>query len=45
MQKGLESSRTKLKEQLEKISGLTRDEAQKKLMTEVEEDMKDYEAN
>lgn len=45
MQKGLETSRAKLKEELEKISGLTRDEAKKKLMSEVEEDMKDYEAS
>ncbi|MCC7290193.1 ribonuclease Y [bacterium] len=44
MQKGIETSRTKLKEQLEKISGLTKDEAKKKLMEEVEEDMKNYEA-
>ncbi|KKR05680.1 MAG: metal dependent phosphohydrolase [candidate division WS6 bacterium GW2011_GWF2_39_15] len=44
MQKGLEISRAKLKTELEKISGLTRDEATKKLMKEVESDMADYEA-
>lgn len=45
MQKGIEETRTKLKTELEKISGLTREEAKKKLMSEVEEDMKDYEAS
>jgi ribonuclease Y len=43
-QKGVETTRMKLKTELEKISGLTRDEAKKKLMEEVEHDMKDYEA-
>lgn len=43
-QRGIETTRAKLKEQLEKVSGLTRDEAKKKLMKEVEEDIKDYEA-
>lgn len=45
MQRGLESSRVKLKEELEKISGLTRDEAKKKLMEEIEVDIKEYQAN
>jgi ribonuclease Y len=45
IQKDLDASRGKLKEELEKISGLTREEAKKKLMSEVEEDMKDYEAS
>ncbi len=44
MQSGIEKTRIKLKEELEKISGLTREEAQKKLMEEIEEDMKDYTA-
>ena len=44
MQSGIEKTRVRLKEELEKITGLTRDEAQKKLMSEVEEDMKDYTA-
>lgn len=45
MQRGLETSRAKLKEELEKISGLTRDEAKKKLMEEIEVDAKEYQAN
>lgn len=44
MQKGVETSRAKLKTELEKISELTREEAKKKLMAEVESDMADYEA-
>ncbi|HRI05905.1 MAG TPA: ribonuclease Y [Candidatus Dojkabacteria bacterium] len=44
LQRGVESTRAKLKTELEKISGLTRDEAKKKLMQEVEADMADYEA-
>jgi len=45
MQRGLEKTRARLKEELEKISGLTKDEAKKNLMKEVEEDMADYEAS
>ncbi len=44
MQKGVETTRAKLKTELEKISSLTREEAKKKLMQEVEADMADYEA-
>jgi ribonuclease Y len=44
MQAGIEKTRIRLKEELEKISGLTREEAQKKLKEEIEEDMKDYTA-
>lgn len=44
MQAGIEKTRIKLKEELEKISGLTREEAQRKLRDEIEEDMKDYTA-
>jgi ribonuclease Y len=44
MQAGVEKTRVRLKSELEKISGLTRDEARNKLMKEVEEDMKDYTA-
>jgi ribonucrease Y len=44
MQKGLERSRIQLKEELERISGLTQEEARKKLMSQIDEDMKDYEA-
>ncbi|MBI2357131.1 ribonuclease Y [Candidatus Dojkabacteria bacterium] len=44
MQKGLENTRAKLKTELEAISSLTREEAKKKLMQEVEADMADYEA-
>lgn len=44
-QRGVETTKAKLKEELEKVSGLTRDEAKKKLMVEVEDDLKDYEAN
>ncbi len=42
--KRLENSRTQLKTELEKISGLSRDEAKEKLMKEVEEDLKAFEA-
>ena len=44
MQRGLERTRIQLKEELERISGLTQEEARKKLMSEVDEDIKDYEA-
>ena len=44
MQQGVENTRVKLKTELEKISGLTREEAKKSLMNEIEEDMKDYTA-
>ena len=44
MQQGIEKIRMKLKGELERISGLTRDEAKEKLMKEIEEDMKDYTA-
>lgn len=44
MQQGVEKTRQRLKEELEKISGLTREEAKQNLMSEVEEDMKNYEA-
>ncbi len=44
MQRGLEKSRTQLKEELERISGLTEDEAREKLMSQVDEDIKNYEA-
>lgn len=40
----IEDLRTSLKSELEKISGLTREEAREKLMKQVEEDLKDYEA-
>lgn len=40
----LDEGRDKLKFELEKISQMTRDEAQKKLMEEVEEDLKDHKA-
>lgn len=36
--------RTKLETSLEKISGLSRDEAKKRLMTEIEEDLKEFHA-
>ena len=42
--KRLENSRAQLKTELEKISGLSRDEAKAKLMKEIEEDLKGYEA-
>ena len=44
MQRGLEKSRAQLKEELERISGLTEDEARQKLMSQVDEDIKNYEA-
>ena len=44
MQEGIEKTRVRLKTELEKISGLTRDEAKEKLKEEIEEDMKDYTA-
>ncbi len=44
MQRGLEKTRFTLKEELERISGLTQQEAQEKLMSQVDEDIKDYEA-
>lgn len=42
--KDLDERRDELKKSLEKISGLTKEEAKKKLMAEVEEDMHEYEA-
>lgn len=42
--KRLENSRLQLKTELEKISGLSREEAKEKLMQEIEEDLKVYEA-
>ncbi len=44
MQRGLEKTRIQLKEELQRISGLTQEEARQKLMSEVDEDIKDYEA-
>jgi ribonuclease Y len=44
MQRGVESTRVQLKEELQRISGLTQEEAKEKLLKEVEEDIKDYEA-
>jgi len=44
MQRGLDKTRIQLKEELERISGLTQEEAKQKLMSQVDEDMKDYEA-
>lgn len=44
MQRGLEKTRMQLKEELERISGLTQEEAKQKLMSQVDEDIKDYEA-
>ncbi len=44
MQKGLENTRKKLQDELEKISGLTNEEAKKSLMSQVEEDIHEYEA-
>jgi len=40
----LEKGRTKLKEELERVSGLTRDEGKKQLLEELEEDLKDVKA-
>ncbi|WKZ30794.1 MAG: ribonuclease Y [Candidatus Dojkabacteria bacterium] len=42
--KAIEETRLKLKTELEKISGLTRDEAKEKLLAEVEEDIKNFQA-
>jgi ribonucrease Y len=42
--RNLEKSRKQLKSQLEKISGLSRDEAREKLMKEIDQDLKEYEA-
>ncbi len=42
--KNLEESRLQLKDQLEKISGLSRDEARQKLMEEIDQDLREYEA-
>ncbi len=44
MQRGLEKTRFQLKDELQRISGLTQEEAKQKLMSEVDEDIKDYEA-
>lgn len=44
MQRGIENTRNQLKEELQRISGLTKEEAKEKLLKEVEEDIKDYEA-
>ncbi len=44
MQRGLEKTRIQLKDELQRISGLTQEEARQKLMSEVDEDIKDYEA-
>jgi ribonuclease Y len=44
MQRGIEKTRLQLKEELQRISGLTQEEARQKLMSEVDEDIKDYEA-
>ncbi|MCA9376700.1 ribonuclease Y [Candidatus Nomurabacteria bacterium] len=45
MKQIVEDERSKLKKELEKISGLTREEAKQKLLKEVEEDIKNYEAS
>lgn len=42
--KNVEDVRSKLEGQLEKISGLSKDEAKERLMEEIEEDMKTYHA-
>lgn len=44
MQRGIEKTRVQLKEELQRISGLTQEEARQKLLSEVDEDIKDYEA-
>lgn len=44
MQRGLEKTRMQLKEELERISGLTQEEARQKLMEQVDEDIRNYEA-
>ncbi len=42
MQRGLEKTRAQLKEELERISGLTQEEARQKLMDQVDQDIKNY---
>lgn len=42
--KRLEIERSELKKALEKISGLSRDEAKEKLMKEIDQDLREYEA-
>ncbi len=42
--KNLEQTRIELKEQLEKISGLSREEAREKLMKEIDQDLNEYKA-
>jgi ribonuclease Y len=42
--KNLEQTRIELKNQLEKISGLSREEAREKLMKEIDQDMSEYKA-
>jgi ribonuclease Y len=42
--KNLERSRKQLKDELEKISGLSREEARQKLMKEIDQDLKEHEA-
>jgi len=42
--KSLEQTRIELKNQLEKISGLSREEAREKLMKEIDQDMSEYKA-
>lgn len=44
MQRGLEKNRSQLKDELERISGFTQEEAKQKLMDQVDEDIKNYEA-
>lgn len=44
MQRGVESVRAQLKEELQRISELTKEEARQRLMKEIEEDIKNYEA-
>ena len=42
--KRLETNRVQLKKELEKISGLSRDEAKEMLMKEIDQDLVEYEA-
>jgi ribonuclease Y len=42
--KNLEQTRIQLKDQLEKISGLSREEAREKLMKEIDQDLSEYKA-
>jgi len=42
--KNLEQTRIELKDQLEKISGLSREEAREKLMKEIDQDLNEYKA-